>query len=116
MAPESAFCAMLDENIYPQVWRLLYNIDFDDNFYQEYPVHELSFAVFFLIPIILLIFFYTSMIMTIKKANASNIRRSAYRGTRAGSKTSTVKPPADNRKQTIRMLGNLRIQLFYNSD
>ena len=57
--------------------------------------------MFFLIPIIFLIFFYTRMISTIRRANTSNIRRSAYRGR---NKSGVSKPP-DHRKQTIRMLG-----------
>ena len=69
-----------------------------------YPIHELSFLMFFLIPIIFLSFFYVRMILTIRRANSSNIRRSAYRGS---NKKGVSKPP-DHRKQTIRMLGKLR--------
>ena len=41
------------------------------------------------------------MILTIRRANSSNIRRSAYRGS---NKKGVSKPP-DHRKQTVRMLG-----------
>ena len=57
--------------------------------------------MFFLIPIIFLSFFYVRMILTIRRANSSNIRRSAYRG----SNRKGVSKPPDHRKQTIRMLG-----------
>ena len=70
-----------------------------------YPIHELSFLIFFLIPIIFLSFFYVRMILTIRKANSSNIRRSAYRGS---NKKGIVSKPPDHRKQTIRMLGQYR--------
>jgi len=95
-APQSAFCAMLDVNIYPK-W---------------YPVHEMSFLVFFLIPITLLIFFYTRMILTIRRASKSVVRRSAYRGSNKTGRSTSVKPPPDNRKQTIRMLVSVVILFF----
>ena len=53
-----------------------------------------------MIPIFFLIFFYTRMINTIRAANTS-IRRSIYRGSEVGGSN---KP--DQRRQTIRMLGN----------
>ena len=71
-------------------WKNIYN--------QGYPVHELSFLIFYAIPIFFLTFFYTCMINTIRKAN-TGIRRSAYRASNASSKAT------DHRKQTIRMLG-----------
>ena len=67
----------------------------------------MSFLFFFLVPVMLLVFFYTRMISTIRRANTSNIRRSAYRGNNNGGST---KPP-DHRKQTIRMLGGWRVEL-----
>ena len=69
----------------------------------------MSFLFFFLVPVMLLIFFYTRMISTIRRANTSNIRRSAYRGNSGG----TTKPP-DHRRQTIRMLGGWRVELQTN--
>ena len=77
---------------------------------QWYPVHQMSFLFFFLVPVMLLIFFYTRMISTIRRANTSNIRRSAYRGNNSGGST---KPP-DHRRQTIRMLGGWRVELQTN--
>lgn len=71
-------------------WKNIYN--------QGYPVHELSFLIFYAIPIFFLTFFYTCMINTIRRAN-TGIRRSAYRASNASSKAT------DHRKQTIRMLG-----------
>merc|ERR1719192_1067687 len=47
------------------------------------------------------------MISTIRRANTSNIRRSAYRGNSGG----TTKPP-DHRRQTIRMLVSVVILFF----
>ena len=67
---------------------------------QDYPVHQISFLVFYLIPIFFLIFFYTRMINTIRAANTS-IRRSIYRGNVPGGASLP-----DQRRQTIRMLGN----------
>ena len=67
---------------------------------QGYPVHELSFLIFYAIPIFFLTFFYTCMINTIRRAN-TGIRRSAFRASNANSKAT------DHRKQTIRMLGEL---------
>jgi len=86
---DSSYCAMLDENIYPK----------------GYPVHELSFLIFYAIPIFFLTFFYTCMINTIRKAN-TGIRRSAYRASNATSKAT------DHRKQTIRMLVSV-VFLFF---
>ena len=88
--PESAFCAMMDQNIHPQ-W---------------YPVHELSFIVFFLIPVIILTFLYISMVKVFRQAGKSKIRKSTYRG---GEKRD---PPKDNRKQIIRMLGKYLEWIF----
>ena len=68
-------------------------------YYQGYPVHELSFLIFYAIPIFFLTFFYTCMINTIRRAN-TGIRRSAFRASNANSSKAT-----DHRKQTIRMLG-----------
>ena len=73
-------------------WKNIYN--------QGYPVHELSFLIFYAIPIFFLTFFYTCMINTIRRAN-TGIRRSAFRASNANSKAT------DHRKQTIRMLGEL---------
>ena len=67
-------------------------------YYQGYPVHELSFLIFYAIPIFFLTFFYTCMINTIRRAN-TGIRRSAFRASNSNSKAT------DHRKQTIRMLG-----------
>merc|ERR1719483_303169 len=89
--PESAFCAMMDENIYPK-W---------------YPVHELSFLIFFLIPVILLIFLYISMVKVIRQAGKNNIRKSTYRG-----KGEKGGPPKDNRRQIIRMLISVVVLFF----
>ena len=75
------------------VWNVSKNIC-----YQGYPVHELSFLIFYAIPIFFLTFFYTCMINTIRRAN-TGIRRSAFRASNSNSKAT------DHRKQTIRMLG-----------
>ena len=99
--PESAFCAMMDENIYPQVCKLsgvFKYLIFSFNF-QWYPVHELSFIVFFLLPVILLTFLYISMVRVIRQAGKNNIRKSTFRGC-----NEKGGPPKDNRKQIIRML------------
>ena len=91
------------------VWNVSKNIC-----YQGYPVHELSFLIFYAIPIFFLTFFYTCMINTIRRAN-TGIRRSAYRGNNTNSK------PPDHRKQTIRMLGEcslgyLAVTIIYNEN
>ena len=106
LEPESAFCAMMDENISPKVRDRLTLHTYKVLKYslKWYPIHELSFLMFFLIPIIFLSFFYVRMILTIRRANSSNIRRSAYRG----SNRKGVSKPPDHRKQTIRMLGQSR--------
>ena len=102
LEPESAYCAMIDENISPKVREKLYHTFKGIKYLLKwYPIHELSFLMFFLIPIIFLSFFYVRMILTIRRANSSNIRRSAYRG----SNRKGVSKPPDHRKQTIRMLG-----------
>ena len=54
-APESAFCAMLD---IPS-W---------------YPVHQISFTVFFLVPVLLLTFLYVSMVVAIRRAAKTSLR------------------------------------------
>jgi hypothetical protein len=76
--------------------------------FQWYPVHELSFIVFFLLPVIILAFLYISMVKAIRKARRGSLRKSTHRGGKAG------KPPKDNRKQIIRMLGKyfLNFQSF----
>jgi len=89
--PESAFCAMMDDNIYPK-W---------------YPVHEISFGIFFLVPAVLLAFLYISMVRVIRKASRSALSRSRYRGTRDKGNR-----PRDNTKQTIRMLVSVVILFF----
>jgi len=87
---ESTFCAMLDENFEPK-W---------------YPVHELSFIFFFLIPIIILVFLYISMVKVIMKAGKSKIRKSTYR------QNGEAGQPRDNNKQIIRMLVSVVILFF----
>jgi len=84
-APESAFCAMLD---IPE-W---------------YPVHEISFIVFFLLPVLLLAFLYVSMVVVVKTATKASIRKSIQRGSEG--------PPKDNRKQIIRMLVSVVVLFF----
>merc|ERR1719245_2598939 len=74
---------MMDENIYPK-W---------------YPVHELSFVIFFLIPVVVLAVLYICMVRVIRQAGGNNIRKSTYRGCKEKGG-----PPKDNRKQIIRML------------
>ncbi|XP_023320679.1 neuropeptides capa receptor [Eurytemora carolleeae] len=85
---ESAFCAMLDVNIEPQ-W---------------YPVHELSFLVFFLVPVILLSVSYIRIGIMINRSAKLNLRRSRHRQSRGS--------PLDNRKQIIRMLVAVVIVFF----
>merc|ERR1711953_871044 len=79
-APESAFCAMLD---IPE-W---------------YPVHEISFIVFFLVPVLLLAFLYVSMVVVIRRAAKASLRQE---------KKSVVRPAGGQRRDTnqqiIRML------------
>ena len=79
-------------------WKNIYN--------QGYPVHELSFLIFYAIPIFFLTFFYTCMINTIRRAN-TGIRRSAFRASNGNSKAT------DHRKQTIRMLGQFWVELHH---
>ena len=99
---------MMDDNISPKVREILFitlhTYKVLKYSLKWYPIHELSFLMFFLIPIIFLSFFYVRMILTIRRANSSNIRRSAYRG----SNRKGVSKPPDHRKQTIRMLGQSR--------
>ena len=98
----------MDDNISPKVREILFitlhTYKVLKYSLKWYPIHELSFLMFFLIPIIFLSFFYVRMILTIRRANSSNIRRSAYRG----SNRKGVSKPPDHRKQTIRMLGQSR--------
>ena len=54
-APESAFCAMLDIPA-------------------GYPVHQLSFLVFFLVPILLLTYLYVAMVGMVRRATKASIR------------------------------------------
>merc|ERR1719483_1980565 len=89
--PESAFCAMMDENIYPE-W---------------YPVHELSFIIFFLIPVILLTYLYISMVKVIRQAGKNNIRKSSHRGAEDKGGASNNKDP-----RIIRMLVSVVVLFF----
>ena len=41
---------------------------------QWYPVHEISFVCFFLVPVLLLTFLYVSMVVVIKTATKASIR------------------------------------------
>ena len=41
---------------------------------QWYPVHEISFLVFFLLPVLLLAFLYISMVRAIRQAAQTNLR------------------------------------------
>ena len=43
--------------------------------FQWYPVHEISFIVFFLLPVLLLAFLYVSMVVVIRRAGKANLRR-----------------------------------------
>jgi len=89
---ESAFCAMLDENIHPA----------------SYPVHELSFVIFFLIPVSLLIFFYSNMIIVIRKAGKSHVRRSVMRRM----DNQTLGSVNDSRRQIVYMLISVVVLFF----
>ncbi|XP_023325610.1 neuropeptides capa receptor [Eurytemora carolleeae] len=89
MLPESAFCALLDDNIYPQ-W---------------YPVHEISFLLFFLVPVILLSFLYTSMACVVRKSARAELRRSVHRHSTGA--------PTDHRQQIIRMLFSVVVIFFF---
>ena len=42
--------------------------------FQWYPVHEISFIVFFLLPVLLLAFLYVSMVVVVKTATKASIR------------------------------------------
>ena len=42
---------------------------------QWYPVHEISFIVFFLVPVLLLAFLYVSMVIVIRRAAKTNLRQ-----------------------------------------
>jgi len=83
-APESAFCAMLD---IPE-W---------------YPVHEISFLVFFLLPVLLLTFLYVSMVIAIRRAAKTNLRKSVVRA--SGQRR-------DTNQQIIRMLVSVVVLFF----
>ena len=96
---ESTFCAMLDENFEPKVREGVGCGNLLTTHLQWYPVHELSFIFFFLIPIIILVFLYISMVKVIMKAGKSKIRKSTYR------QNGESGQPRDNNKQIIRMLG-----------
>ena len=67
---------------------------------QSYPVHELSFVIFFVIPILLLMWFYSNMIIVIRQAHRSQIRRSTFRRT----DNQSVGSVNDSRKQIVYML------------
>merc|ERR1712223_821903 len=58
-APESAFCAML-------------------HIPEWYPVHEISFVCFFLVPVLLLTFLYVSMVVVIRRAAKASLRQEKY--------------------------------------
>ena len=89
---------MSEENIIPKVgipasWWILIRL-----YFQGYPVHELSFVLFFLLPILLLTFLYISMVQTIRESGGRNIGLSKHAGM-----TSSL-AIADNRHHIICML------------
>ena len=97
---QSAFCTMSVENIKPKV--ALDHIPFSSSKYLKgYPVHEISFLVFFLIPVIVLAFLYISMVRTIKQSTGSTteLRKHIHTSPEDSSLT-----PNNMRNQTIRML------------
>ena len=53
-------------------WFLFYFLYF---VLQWYPVHEISFIVFFLVPVLLLAFLYVSMVIVIRRAAKTNLRQ-----------------------------------------
>ena len=48
--------------------------------FQWYPVHEISFLVFFLLPVLLLTFLYVSMVIAIRRAAKTNLRQVKMNG------------------------------------
>ena len=45
---------------------------------QWYPVHEISFVCFFLVPVLLLTFLYVSMVVVIRRAAKASLRQEKY--------------------------------------
>jgi len=84
-APESAFCAML-------------------HIPEWYPVHEISFVCFFLVPVLLLTFLYVSMVVVIRRAAKASLRKSVVRP--AGGQR------RDTNQQIIRMLVSVVVLFF----
>ena len=98
--PQSAFCAMMDDNIYPEVtWQSHSPVSLTIPF-QWYPVHQLSFVIFFVLPVSLLIYFYSNMIIVIRRAGKSNVRRSTVRRL----DNQTLGSINDSRRQIVYML------------
>ena len=72
-------------------------------YFQSYPVHEMSFVIFFLLPVSLLIFFYSNMIIVIRRAGRSHVRRSTVRRM----DNQTLGSVNDSRRQIVYMLSKL---------
>ena len=63
-------------------------------------MHELSFVIFFVIPILLLMWFYSNMIIVIRQAHRSQVRRSTVRRL----DNQSVGSVNDSRRQIVYML------------
>ena len=107
---DSAFCALLDINITPQVRQRNKSKDmFSAGLYlisrpfntllQGYPMHELSFLTFFLLPSAILLFLYISMGVSLRGSIRKNSSL-AHAGSVHGDTHLN-----SHKKQIIRMLG-----------
>ena len=77
-------------------------------YFQSSPVHEMSFVIFFLLPVSLLIFFYSNMIIVIRRAGRSHVRRSTVRRM----DNQTLGSVNDSRRQIVYMLSKLFCDYF----
>ncbi len=106
---DSAFCALLDINISPKVRQkqrfFPWSYVLKKNSKQGYPMHELSFITFFLLPSGILLYLYISMGVSLR----GSIRKSNSL-THAGS-VHGDRHLHNSRKQIIRMLGKERIRI-----
>lgn len=87
---ESAFCALLDQNIYPK----------------GYPIHQLASILFFIIPVGVLLFLYISMAITLH-GSFNNKMLGGTAGSVHGERQIN-----SSRKQIIRMLAAVVISFF----
>ena len=98
---ESAFCALLDENIKPKVKSIVYALS-DYEHFQAFPLYQLSSFLFFLLPLVTLVYLYARMGLSIQGPT-----RPARLGHSVHGRTTTL---ATSRGTILRMLGELQCQ------